>query len=144
MSLYLNTEKRLIYMRRGDSGILQFVFQDDQNDLDGALVTFAVKVDRSDSDAEAVIPKTYMLGKDTMVAPNIAYFYLTPEDTQNLEIEPLRDRLDYQDYVWTLKIETEYGMLADTVIPYETDSFPKFRLYYGSVPDADKQTTIFN
>ena len=128
-------------MRRNDSGVLQFVFD---NNMTGVFVTFAVKADRSDPDEEAVVTKTYLCGKDPYVAPNVAYFYLTPDDTAELPIEPAKDKFDYQDYCWMLKVETEYGMLADTVIPYGTDKYPKFRLYYGSVPDYDKQSTRLN
>lgn len=139
MSLFVNAENNTISMRRNDSGVLQFVFD---NDMTGVFVTFAVKADRADSDEEAVITKTYLCGKDAYVAPNVAYFYLTPEDTASLEVEPIKDKFDYQDYCWMIKLETEYGMLADTIIPSGTAKYPKFRLYYGSVPDYNKQGTL--
>jgi hypothetical protein len=139
MSLYLKQENQMIYMRRGDTGIVQFVFD---KPMDGVFVTFAVKKNQSDKDEDAVITKSCLCGKDPFLSPRVAYFIIDPEDTAYLDIEPEKPKFDFQDYVWMLKIETDYGRLADTVIPCRTFKFPKFRLYYGSVPDFNKEETI--
>lgn len=139
MSLYLKQENQMIYMRRGDAGILQFIFDKPMYDV---IVTFAIKKNQSDKDEDAVISKSFMCGKDPYLSPRIAYFFIDPEDTAYLDIDPIKDKFDYQDYVWMLKIETNFGRFADTVIPCRSFRFPKFRLYYGSVPDFDKRKTI--
>lgn len=138
MSLYVKPDSQMIYMRRGDAGVLQFIFD---KPMDGVFMTFAVKRDKADKDEDAVISKSFLCGKDPFIAPNVAFFYLHPDDTEFLEIEPEKDKFDYQDYVWMLKIETEWGKLADTVIPCRSMKFPKFRLFYGSVPDFNKMET---
>lgn len=138
MSLYLNNSNNMISIRAGDSGVLRFVFERPMN---GVYVTFSVKENKYDSDNEAVIVKSYLCGCDRTISPYEAYFFIKPEDTANLEISPLKEKWDFQDYYWMLKIETNKGYLADTVIPTSTNSFPKFRLYYGSVPDEDIQGT---
>ena len=138
MSLYVKPENQMIYMRRGDAGVVQFMFD---KPMDGVFTTFAVKRDKADKDEDAVITKSCLCGKDPFISSRVAYFYISPEDTIELEIEPEKNKFDYQDYVWMLKIETEMGMLADTVIPCRNTKFPKFRLYYGSVPDFCKECT---
>lgn len=138
MSLFLNNQNNTISIRSGDSGVLRFVFERPMN---GVYVTFSVKENKYDPDDEAVIVKSYLCGYDKTISPFEAYFFITPEDTSNLEIYPEKEKWDFQDYYWMLKIETNRGYLADTVIPTSTNNFPKFRLYYGSVPDSDIQNT---
>lgn len=138
MSLYIKPDDQMIYMRRGDTGVIQFVFD---RPMDGVFTTFAVKRDKADRDEDAVITKSCLCGKDPYMSSRIACFFICPCDTADLEVDPSRDRLDYQDYVWMLKIEGDKGLLADTVVPCRTSKFPKFRLYYGSVPDFDKRRT---
>jgi len=139
MSLYIKQDSKMIYMRRGDAGVVQFVFD---KPMDGVFVTFSVKKDKSDKDEDAVITKSCLCGKDPFISSRVAFFYISPDDTNMLDIEPEKDKFDYQDYIWMLKIETEWGQLADTVIPCRSSKFPKFRLYYGSVPDFNKEETI--
>lgn len=138
MSLFLNNDT--ISIRRGDSGVIRLVF--DRESMSGVYVTFAVKTSRDEPDENAVISKSYQCGVDPTVQPNEAYFFLKPEDTNELEVFPEKDKNDFQEYVWMVKIETNNGMLADTVIPSSTNSFPKFRVYYGSVPDDDMDNTF--
>ena len=134
MSLYIKPENQMIYMRRGDAGVIRFVFDRPMDDI---YTTFAVKRHQSDRDEDAVITKTFLCGSDRYISPYVAVFYLCPCDTYDLEVEPVKDKFDYQDYVWMLKLESDHGRLADTVIPCRTMRFPKFRLYYGSVPDFE-------
>ena len=131
MSLYLKTDTNMIYMRKKDSGVIRFLFDHDMTDV---VVTFAVKRNREDADEDAVITKSFTCGADKAVSPYEAYFFIKPEDTEEMEVEPEKDKFNYQDYYWMLKIETNEGSLADTVIPADIANFPKFRLYYGSVP----------
>ena len=139
MSMYLNTDNNVISIRRGDSGVLRVKFS--ESDMSGVYVTFAVKLNKDDADEDAVITKSYQCGYDKTVLPNEAYFLIKPEDTQELEVTPEKDKNDYQEYYWMIKIETNNGLLADTVIPSSTNNFPKFRVYYGSVPDSDIPNT---
>jgi len=133
MSLYINSDSNMIYMRRRDSGVMRFCFD---HDMTGVTVTFAVKRNKEDSDDDAVITKSYTCGVDETVAPTEAYFYIMPDDTAELEVEPTKVKFEYQDYYWMLKIETNNGYMADTVIPSGSSSYPKFRLYYSSVPSV--------
>lgn len=134
MSLFLKTDSNMIYMRKKDSGVLRFLFD---HDMTNVYVTFAVKRNREDPDEDAVIAKSYKCGADPTVSPYEAYFFIKPEDTEEMEVEPTKEKFSYQDYYWMLKVETNRGYLADTVIPADNANFPKFRLYYGSVPDFD-------
>ena len=138
MSLFLNNTNNTISIRRGDSGVVRLVFERPMN---GVYVTFAVKENKYDSDDEALIAKSYLCGYDPTVSPYEAYFFIKPEDTENFEIYPQKEKWDFQDYYWMVKIETNNGLLADTVIPSSTNTFPKFRVYYGSVPDEDMPNT---
>lgn len=138
MSLFLNNSNNMISIRRKDSGVLRFAFD---QDMSGVFVTFAVKENKYDDDADALITKSYLCGADPSISPYEAYFFIKPEDTENFEIYPAKDKWDFQDYWWMLKIETNNGLLADTVIPSGTATFPKFRVYYGSVPDEDMPNT---
>lgn len=138
MSLFLKTDSNMIYMRKKDSGVLRFLFD---HNMKGVYVTFAVKRNREDPDEDAVIAKSYRCGVDPTVSPYEAYFFIKPEDTEEMEVEPVKEKFSYQDYYWMLKVETNKGYLADTVIPADNANFPKFRLYYGSVPDFDMENT---
>lgn len=138
MSLYLKTDTNMIYMRKKDSGVVRFLFD---HDMTGVYVTFAVKRNREDPDEDAVIAKSYRCGMDPTVSTHEAYFLIRPDDTSEMEVEPLKEKFTYQDYYWMLKVETNGGTLADTVIPSDNANFPKFRLYYGSVPDFDIDNT---
>ena len=138
MSLYLNSSNNMISIRRKDSGVVRLVFE---RDMTGVFVTFSVKENKYDSDEDALITKSYQCGYDKTVSPYEAYFFIKPEDTENFDIYPLKDKWDFQDYYWMVKIETNNGLLADTVIPSGTNTFPKFRVYYGSVPDEDMPNT---
>lgn len=138
MSLFLNTSNNIISIRRKDSGVIRLAFD---RDMTGVYVTFAVKENKYDADEDALITKSYQCGYDKTVSPYEAYFLIKPEDTENFEIYPQKDKWDFQDYYWMVKIETNNGVLADTVIPSGTNTFPKFRVYYGSVPDEDMPNT---
>lgn len=139
MSLFLDSNNT-ISLRRKDSGVIRIVFSTE--DMSGVYVTFSVKENKYDDDDDAVISKSYLCGADPTVNKNEAYFLIKPEDTEDLDIVPSKDKYDYQEYYWMVKIETNNGVLADTVIPSGTMSFPKFRLYYGSVPDDDMPNTL--
>lgn len=138
MSMYINSDNNMILIRRKDSGVLRLVFERPMN---GVFVTFAVKENKDDPDEDALISKSYQCGYDPTISPYEAYFFIQPEDTADFDIFPKKNKLDFQDFYWMVKIETNNGLLADTVIPSGTDAFPKFRVYYGSVPDYDIPNT---
>lgn len=139
MSLFLDSSNNMISIRRKDSGLIRLAFERPMN---GVYVTFSVKENKYDKDEDALITKSYLCGYDETIAPNEAYFFIKPEDTEDFEINPDNEKKDFQDYYWMVKIETNNGLLADTVIPSKTDPFPKFRVYYGSVPDEDMDNTF--
>jgi hypothetical protein len=150
MALYANPEDNMIYGRRGDSGIFEFVFD---RDISGLTVCLTVKRSPWAKDSAAYVHVTYLGGSDSTYPKNKAYFVITQDMTKNI---PLTDeeaeeagelpfaedlpygvygkiptaKLPYRDFIWGLKVyDKDDPTVSETVIPYQLNPFPVFRLF---------------
>jgi len=116
MPFTIDEESLLIKGRRGDTA--SFTFNFDEN-ISAYNVHFYVKKNINDTDAEAIINKTYNNPPTNSIVVN-----LSTQDTEKLTAQAN----SYSAYYWGLRIGNGINF-AQTVIPQEFKTAPMMYIY---------------
>ena len=119
MTFKIDTETFRIQGRKGDSGVIKFIFNRNLSEFD---VYFTVKASLDDADENALITKTFLKPFGSEIVVN-----LSPEDTSKFQLNCSKVR-QFTDFFWGLKV-VQGDFFAQTVVPSGSAMPPRFRVY---------------